>query len=213
MKTKTIYIIVLLLAAYVICQAIADVGATKMVQIGNVVLPGGTFIFALTFTLRDVIHKRLGKEWARAAIVAAGVMNILQAGYLASIARLPSPPFFALSESWSAIFSVVPAITIASITAEVVSELLDTEVYHTWKTKLPKAPQWSRVLVSNAISLPIDSIIFGALAFTILPPLFGSEALPILVALSLSMGQIIYKAIITVISLPLIYFVKEESII
>ena len=126
------------------------------------------------------------------------------------MAKLPSPPFYGLHEAWSAIFGLVPAIVIASITAEVVSELIDTEVYHVWKAKLPKLPQWSRVLVSNGISLPIDSLIFGVLAFVWLPPLFGGEAIPLIAVWGIVAGQIIWKAIVTLVSLPGIYLVKDE---
>lgn len=213
MNTKTIFTIVLIISAYLICQAIADIGATKMVQVGNIILPGGTFIFALTFTLRDLVHKRLGKDWAIAVIVAAGSMNILQAAYLWFVSRLPSPPFFQYAEGWNAAFAIVPAIAIGSISAEIVSELIDTEIYHYWMTKFKHLPQWSRVLVSNAVSLPIDSAIFAMLAFVLLPGLFGGEALPVLVAWSLVSGQIIYKGLITVVSLPMIYLVKDERLL
>ena len=212
MNKKTVFAIVMLISAYVVCQAIADVGATKMTEVYGVIIPGGTLIFALTFTLRDLIHKRLGKEWARAAIIAAGLMNIVQAGFLAWVAKLPYPPFYA-GEAWANVFAIVPAITVASIAAEVISELIDTETYHAWRTKFPKAPQWSTVLVSNAVSLPIDSVIFGVLAFTLLPPLFGADALPFAIAMSLAFGQMAFKAAVTVASMPLIYLVKDGQIV
>ena len=213
MTKTTIQAIVLLVGTYVMAQAIADIGATKLIEIGGVVMPGGTFIFALTFTLRDMIHKRLGREWARAAIGAAAALNVLLAVYLFFISRLPSPDFFALSDSWNAIFAIVPAITIGSIVAELASELTDTEVYHFWKTRFPAAPQWSRVLVSNAVSLPIDSIVFTLLAFVLLPPLFGAEAMPFGAAVTrIVSGQILYKAAVTVLSLPLIYTVEDKPI-
>jgi len=212
MSRKNIWTVILLVGGYVICQAIADIGATKMVQLGGLVIPAGTFIFTITFTLRDMLHKRLGKEWARAAIICAGLFNIVMAGYLALVARLPAPAFYGLSEAWSSIFALVPAIVIASITAEVVSELLDTEVYHVWKSKLPKAPQWSRVLVSNGISLPIDSLIFGVLAFVLLPPLFGGDAIPLAAVWGIVAGQIVWKGAVTLVSLPGIYLVKDEPL-
>lgn len=213
MKKSTIWAIVLLVGGYIICQAIADVGATKFIQVQNVVMPAGTFIFAVTFTLRDLLHKRLGKDWARAAIVCAGLFNIVQAVYLAMMARLPYPVFFELGDAWTSVFSIVPAITAGSIAAEVISELVDTEVYHAWKTKLGNLPQWSAVLVSNIISLPLDSFMFGTLAFVLLPVVLGGDSLPFLTAMDLVKGQIIWKTAITVVSLPAIYLVKEKPIV
>lgn len=212
MKKSIIWSIVALVGGYVICQAIADVGATKFVQVAGVTIPAGTFIFALTFTLRDMLHKKLGKEWARAAIVCAGVFNVAQAGYLYGVSRLPSPVFFANAGAWNSIFAIVPSITVASITAEIISELIDTEVYHFWLTRFPSLPQWSRVLVSNAVSLPIDSLVFAVLAFSVLPLVMGGGSVSIAVALGLTSGQIVYKALVTVISLPCIYLVDDKSI-
>jgi len=211
MKKSTIFTIVFLVGAYVVCQAIADVGATKMIQLFNTTLPAGSLVFALTFTLRDLLHKRLGKEWARAAIIIAGLFNIFQAFYLWAMSLLPTPAFFTLGDAWKTIFAIVPAITIGSIIAELISELVDTEVYHLWMTKIPKSPQWARVLISNAVSLPLDSFIFGTLAFVVLPPLFGAQVTPFSAAMGIVGGQIIWKAIITVVSMPLIYLVKDNK--
>jgi len=213
MSKTVIRAIVILIGTYIMAQAIADIGATKLVEIGGVVMPGGTFIFALTFTLRDMIHKRLGREWARMAIFTAAALNVLLAVYMLILSRLPSPDFFALGDSWNAIFAIVPAVTIGSIVAELASELTDTEVYHFWKTRFPAAPQWSRVLASNAVSLPIDSIVFTLLAFVLLPPVFGAEAMPFGAAFTrIVSGQILYKAAVTVLSLPLIYTVEDKPI-
>lgn len=214
MSKKTVWSIVLLVGAYVVCQIIADVGATKFVEIAGVTMPAGTFVFALTFTLRDMLHKRLGKTWAQAAIVAAALFNIFLSGYLWLMAQLPAPIWFELGAGWDAIFSIVPAIALGSIGAEMVSELIDTEVYHFWQVRFSGLPQWTRVLGSNLVSIPVDSVVFSLLAFTILPLVFGGNSMPALSAITgAASGQIIYKALVTVVSLPGIYLVKDKRLI
>lgn len=212
MDRRTIWIVVGLAGGYIFAQVVADVAATKLVQIGSLAVPAGTFVFAVTFTLRDMIHKRLGKEWARACIVLAALFNLVMALYLQLVAALPAPTYYPFSDAWSAIFAFVPAIVVASITAEVIAETVDTEVYHWWWQTRSGYPQWSRVLVSNAISLPLDSFVFATLAFLLLPPLFGAEALPLGALPAIISGQILLKVIITVISMPAIYLVKEEPL-
>lgn len=212
MKQKQIRTIVILVGLYVICQAIADVGATKIVQVGSITMPAGTFIFALTFTVRDMIHKRLGKAWARTAIFAAGAFNVLQAVYLALMGLMPSPVFFGLGDAWNSIFALVPAITAGSIVAEVLSEWIDTEIYQVVKARTAW-PQWTRVLLSNAVSLPLDSFVFGMLAFVVLPPILGGHAMPFAAAMGVAFGQVVFKAVVTVVSLPGIYLVKDEQAI
>jgi len=213
MTKKKIWLIVLLIGAYITCQLIADVGATRFVQIGSQSLSAGTFVFALTLTLRDLIHKRLGKEWARAAIFTAALFNIFLAAYLWGMSLLPAPVWrdAARVAGWNAIFALVPAITIGSILAEMVSELVDTEVYSLWKKYCSKLPQWTRVIASNFISIPVDSLIFCSLAFSIVPTVLGAEgAMPLREALTYAAGgQIIFKALVTVVSAPLIYLIKD----
>ncbi len=210
MKKATIWTIIVLVGGYVICQAIADIGATKLVFYRGITFPAGTFVFALTFTLRDLLHKRLGKEWARAVIIMCGIFNVVQAGYLAWVANMPFPPFFALGEQWGQVFAIVPAVTAGSIISEVISQLVDTEVYHVFKDR---GPQWVAVLLSNAISLPLDSFLFGVLAFVLLPPILGGEPIPFLAAMSIVAGQILWKAVVTIVSLPTIYLVKDKPIL
>lgn len=207
---KKVWSVTLLVGGYIMAQAIADIGATKMIDFWGIVMPAGSLMFAVTFTLRDLLHKRLGKEWAKAAIVMAAVFNVVQSGYLAWMTKIPAPPFFQNAEAWGMIFALVPSITFASILAELVSQLIDTEIYEVWRRKLPGAPQWTRVLVSNAISLPADSLIFGVGAFMVFPLLFGGDVLPFAAAMQAVVGQIVWKAIITVLSMPFIYAVKEK---
>lgn len=213
MNKKTIWAIVLLVGFYIMAQLIADIGATKFVQIGPYDMPAGTFIFALTFTLRDLVHKRLGKQWAKVAIWTAAICNLALAGYLYAMTFIPGPVWFGLTDSWNAIFAIVPSITIASIVAELISELVDTEIYQLVKDKLPNLPQWTRVLFSNVVSLPLDSFIFATLGFFILPQFLGGHYEPFSIALSLTLGQTIWKAVVTVVSMPFIYLVKEKKIV
>jgi uncharacterized integral membrane protein (TIGR00697 family) len=207
---KAIYVAVFLVGIYIGAQVIADVAATKMVAMMGIILPAGSIMFALTFTLRDLIHKRLGKDWAIAAIWTAAVVNVASAAYLVWMANMDAPPFYQHTESWSAIFALVPSITVASIIAELTSELVDTAVYHWWyKNLVPKgAWQWTAVVASNFVSLPLDSFIFATLAFVVLPNVFGGEPLPFNIAMGLVVGQIAWKVAVTIISMPTIYLVR-----
>jgi uncharacterized integral membrane protein (TIGR00697 family) len=142
----------------------------------------------------------------------AGVVNLVMAGYLFMVSRMQVAFNDAYVDSaFLALFSFVPAIVIGSIIAEVVSEWIDTDIYHRIKDRFTGRWQFLRVLLSNAVSLPIDSVIFGSLAFVLLPVLFGGEPLPISALPSIVAGQVAFKAVVTLVSLPLIYAVKEDD--
>jgi hypothetical protein len=196
---------VILGGVYIALQMMSDIAATKVMMVGRLVMDAG-FIYSVTFTWRDVIHKRLGRDSARIAIVLAGIINLFMAGYFYLVVQLPAEPSWVAiggQQAWALIFGLVPRVVIASILAEVVSELVDTEVYSVWVRRWFDRPQWTRVAVSNAISIPLDSAIFVVLAFGgVLPP-------EVLVAMFLS--NIAIKALVTVLTFWLIYLVPEED--
>ena len=117
------------------------------------------------------MHKALGKRAARTVIVTAAVVNLFMALYLQWAAKAPTDVSYPLGEEFQAVLAPLWRITIASIVAEVVSELVDTEVYHWFVRRVTTRHQWARVAVSNAVSLPIDSALFVVLAFGALPGL------------------------------------------
>lgn len=210
-QTVSINLIVFIITLYVGCQLIADIGATRFIDIAGVVMPAGTFVFAVTFTLRDVIHKKLGKRWAQAVIVSSVLMNFIMAMYLFLVGTIQTPAFYQYSAEWTSIFSFVPSIVIGSMLAELVSQLIDTEVYHWHWSKFPNAPQWGRVLLSNAIALPIDSLVFSLLAFVVLPTIFGGQPIPFWDALlRVVSGSTLYKLAVTIFSIPLIYLIRSD---
>jgi len=200
---------VILVSLYIGAQIIADVGATRLIEIGGVMMPGGTLIFALTFTLRDILHKQLWRKLTIVTIVMGAVVNVLLALYMLGIGQIPAPSFYRLTNEWGQVFAWVPSITLGSIAAEMLSQWVDTEVYELWVRRVTRRFQWSRVLVSNACGLVVDSASFGLLAFTFLPMVFGGDVLPIMTSLTLGAGQIVYKGLVTIISMPLIYTVKD----
>lgn len=193
----------LVVAAYVAAQMMADVASLKIALLGPFSIDGGTFIYPLTFTLRDLVHKMLGRRAARVLIVAAAAINLLMAALFAFVNWLPADPAWGLQAEFAAILGPVWRIVLASIAAEVVSELLDTEIYHLWVTRITTRYQWARVLASNAVSVPVDSLIFCWIAF--------GGVLPASTVWSIVGANVLVKGIVTLLSLPGIYLVPGRG--
>lgn len=189
-------------AAYVAAQILADIGSLRIVLIGGLSMDAGTLVYPLTFTLRDLVHKTAGVRAARALIFLAAGINLFMAGYFWLVSRLPADPAVGPQGDFGQVLSPVWRIVIASILAEVVSELVDTEAYRLWVTRVTTRHQWARVLVSNSLSIPIDSLIFAWLAF--------GGVLPSAVVWSIVLSNVLVKGATTLVSLPLIYTVKEQ---
>jgi hypothetical protein len=194
---------IVVLSLYIAAQLLSDIASLKITLIAGFSMDAGTFIYPLTFTIRDLVHKRLGKLAARKIIFLAAGINLFMALFFHFIAWLPQDPTWGLAKEFSVILGPVWRIVIASIIAEVFSELIDTEIYHLWQSRITKKYQWLRVLSSNAVSIPIDSLIFCWGAFGFL--------LPHDVVWSIFFANVIVKGAVTVISLPCIYLVKEKQ--
>ena len=197
-------IAIIVVGAYIAAQMLSDIASLKIGVVFGLAVDMGTFIYPITFTLRDVVHKVLGKRNAQTLILAAGTINILMALYLMWIASVPSDPSWGFGAEFAAILAPVWRIVLASIAAEVVSELVDTEIYHWFVTKITRRYQWLRVLTSNSVSVPIDNIIFSVGAF--------GGILPWAVVWEIFLFNLIVKYGITLLSLPLIYTVRDRQI-
>ena len=190
--------VILLIGLYIACQVIANVTATKPVELGSIVVPAAVFIYALTFTLVDLINERLGKQRARQVIYAAFAANVLLAIYCQFAIALPEASGYPDQEAFAGVLGSTWRIVIASLTAYLVASLIDVEVFAWWRQRFGRY-KWARVLASNTISTPIDSVLFITIAFGGIYPL-----------LPLIGGQYAVKMGITVLSIPLIYLIRAR---
>lgn len=198
---------IILTGVYLFLSFAANIAATKVTFFGKLVMDAG-FIYALTFTWRDLIHKQLGKEAAVTTIMLAGVVNILAALYFQFVVIMPAEPSWALAggqKAWEFLFGIQLRIVIASAITQVIAELVDTWSYQSWTKGIGKGkPQWLRVAVSNFFSIPVDSILFPLIAF--------AGIVPMGIIFQMFLTNIMVKWIITGLSAWMIYLVPEKPI-
>ena len=198
--------------AYVGAQVIADVTSLKIGVFADRAVDMGTFIYPITFTLRDVVHKALGRRAARTLVITAAAVNLFMALYLQWAAKAPTDVTYPLGEEFQAVLAPLWRITVASIIAEVVSELVDTEVYHWFVRRVTTRYQWARVAVSNAVSVPIDNLIFAVGAFGAIPGLRDHAlTLPWEAVWDIFVVNLWVKGLVSALSLPLIYLTPDRD--
>jgi queuosine precursor transporter len=195
--------IILVVAAYVAAQMLSDITSLKIVMFMGLSMDAGTLIYPITFTLRDMVHKVIGRKGARVLIIAAAAINLFMAALFWLVDKMPADPAAGIQADWGSVLAPVWRIVIASIVAEVVAEWIDTEAYHLWVTKITRRYQWARVLISNSVSVPIDSLIFVWLAF--------GGLMPSSVVWSIMLANVIVKGAVTLVGWPLIYLVKDKD--
>ena len=204
MRSRTPILIALLASAYVAAQMLADISSLKITEVAGFSMDAGTLVYPFTFTLRDLIHKVVGKQVARALIIGAAVINLFMAGLFWVVAKLPSVAGVGpQTEMFGDVLAPVWRIVFASIVAEVVAELIDTEAYSLWVGRFGERYQWGRVLVSNAVAIPVDTVIFVLIAFA--GVVAAGEVWEIFAT------NVVIKSLITVVSIPWIYLVRSRA--
>jgi queuosine precursor transporter len=203
---------VVAVGAYVGAQVIANVTSVKVGSVFDRAVDMGTFVYPITFTLRDVVHKTLGKRLARTVVLTAGGVNLFLAVYLQWVVGVRPDPSYGFNDEFEAVLGPLWRIVVASIVAQIVSELVDTEIYHWFVRRVTTRYQWARVAVSNAVSVPLDNALFAVGAFGSLPFLADDAlTLPWSAVWDVFVVNLAVKGAVSVLSLPLIYVSPDRD--
>jgi len=202
---------VVAIGAYAGAQVIAQVTSLKIGRVWGESVDMGTFVYPITFTLRDVVHKVAGRSAARTLILTCAGVNLFLAAYLGWTADVEIDPTWGLGAEYETILGPIWRIVLASLAAMVISELIDTEVYHLFVTRITRRFQWLRVLVSNAVSVPVDNLVFAIGAFAPIT-LLGTDGLPWATVWSIFWVNLWVKGLVSVVSVPLIYLSKDRQV-
>jgi uncharacterized integral membrane protein (TIGR00697 family) len=203
MNERTVRTLVIVSVCYIAAQIFADITSLRIILLANMSIDAGTLVYPFTFTLRDMVHKIGGVSIARTLIFLAAGINIFMALLFWLVGILPADPAVGPQLEFVMVLSPIFRLVLASILAEVIAELMDTEAYRLWERRFGEKHQWGRVLLSNAVSIPIDSLVFVLVAF--------AGDLPNEVVLSIFVSNVILKGIVTLISIPGIYMVRGEK--
>lgn len=196
-------VLVLVAGTYLASTMIANVASLRIVEVFGWSLDAGTFIYPLTFTLRDLIHKIAGTRAAKAAIFTGAFVNILMATYFWWVAKAPADMRVGEQQEWVTVLGPQWRIIMASVIAMLIAELIDTYVYQRWVRRFGHKYQWGRVLSSNGVSSPLDSLVFSFIAF------YG--LMPTAVVWSIFWSMVWIKLATSVATLPLIYGVRPKQ--
>ena len=194
---------ILIIGAYIACQMISNISSVKLANVLSLAVDGGTFLYLLAFTIRDMAHKTIGKKNTQKLIIVSAIINIFTPIYFYIISQIPADSSWEFNKAFQITLSPVMRIAIASIVASTLSELVDTEVYHFFITKITKRFQWLRVLISNVFSIPVDNFLFVLIAFL--------GVLSIDALIEIFIFNFFVKYAVTIISVPLIYLAKDKK--
>lgn len=171
----------LFVALYIFCIVAAELLGSKsfpIVEISGYKLSGavGMLLFPFIYSINDIFFEVFGRERARNLARISILIVVLLTLFTFLAVSLPSTTRFApLESSYNAIFTQSIRISIASLVALGVSNIMDVVIFAKLKIRFKDKGLWLRNNLSNFSSLLIDTVVFMYVAFYALDQSFSSN--------------------------------------
>jgi uncharacterized integral membrane protein (TIGR00697 family) len=143
---------------------VANMQVTKTVMLFGIEATLGNIVYGTCFLATDILSEFYSKKEADKA-VHIGFFSLIAMTVLMQLALLFKPASSDYgSAALNSIFSIMPRITIGSLTAYIVSNLLDIELYFMFMRKFPKQ-LWLRNNLSTITAQALDTVMFTLISF------------------------------------------------
>ncbi len=178
------------------------------------VATAGILAFPLTFLLTDIVNEYFGKRIVRTFTWLAIAVNlILQPIVLAAVAAptvsyTPGVSAVQAHDAYALAFGATWTITIASLAAFAVGQLVDVSVFSWLRRRTGGKAIWLRAQGSTVVSQLLDTLIVIYLAFYVLPAIAGDPHMSAGAAGSVALTNYVYKFAIAVVMTPLLYVAR-----
>lgn len=189
----------------------SNVLAVKLVSIFNLTFfDAGVIIFPLTYIIGNILTEIWGFKVAKNVILLAFSCNILFVILTVIATFMPYPNYIEhTASSFKTIFTVVPRILFASLTAFLVGEITNSWFMAKIKKATNSKKLWLRTILSSAIGYLLDTVLFVLIAFSGIAP--SKDLFTMIIA------QYLTKMIIEILGgTPVVYgivkFLKKKGI-
>ncbi len=191
-----------LVSLFVTSLLVADIVAGKFFTVGALTMSVGTVTFPIAFVLTDIVNEYYGRPGAR-LMTAIGMAMLVIGFAIITFARLL--PVSELSpvpgDAFESVFGLSLRLFGASLTAYLISQIIDIHAFHFVKTITQSRYLWLRAIGSTALSQIVDTIAVN----------FGAQAglIPLEEILRITVASYLYKLMVAVMLTPLCYLAHE----
>ena len=155
----------LVTALFVTCLITSNIIAVKIVDVLGVVVPAAVVIFPLSYLFGDILTEVYGFARSRQVIWIGFGCNALAALAIWIGGRLPSAVFWDGQTAYVRILGSTPRLLLASFSAYLVGEFLNSLVLARMKIATRGKWLWTRTIGSTLVGQGADSLIFIVIAF------------------------------------------------
>src|SRR5262249_54420718 len=152
-------------ALFVTSLIAANVIAVKIIEPFGWVVPAGIIIFPATYIFGDILTEVYGYARARQVIWLGFFCNLLFVLAIVAGERVPAASFWDGQQAYERILGYTPRLLLASFTAYLGGEFLNSFVLARLKVATRGRFLWLRTISSTVAGQGLDSLIFGTIAF------------------------------------------------
>lgn len=201
-KSRKDYVFIVLAGIFITNALVAELIGGKLIHVGKAVMSVGILPWPIVFITTDLINEYFGQKGVRklSFITAALITYTFFVLYIAM--RIPAVKGDKLvtDAQFNGVFGQSMWIIVGSITAFLVSQLIDVTIFHFVKNKTGDKMIWLRSTGSTVISQLFDSFIVLGIAFW----MTGKMTTEVFILSALT-GYVV-KLGIAIVLTPLIYF-------
>ncbi len=202
----------LVASVFVTGLIVSNIIAVKLVSFGTwpvfgvLILPAAVIIFPVSYIVGDVLTEVYGYARARQVIWIGFGCNALAVLAIWAGGLLPAAPIWnantysspnAAQQAYEAILGFTPRLLLASFTAYLFGEFLNSFVLAKLKVVTHGKWLWMRTIASTLVGQLVDSGLFIAIAFSGILPLAG--------LVQLAAAQWLFKSVYEILATPLTY--------
>lgn len=216
--------LIALYTLYSVTVVTSVIAATKIIRFdilgfsnwffsGEMAVPAGVIVYAVSFLITDLISEVYGKRYATGAVLLGFISMIVFSLYSRLMVEWPSASYWEGQEAFNSIVGLSIRITVAGCVSFIISQYWDVTVFHWIKNKKEsefsdkerKLPAlWWRNTLSTMTSQFIDSTIFVSIAFL---GLYENK-----MVINMIIAQWMIKCIIALIDTPFAYWGRSVLI-
>lgn len=146
--------------------------ANKLILIGNLVLPGGIFVFPFTFVICDVVGEVYGYAYPRLFIWIGVFAEFIFSLVLIMVSHTSAPDYFKITGAYQTVFDPTLRYVVSGLVALLVGEFMNIYLLAKWKVSLKGRLFIIRSLVSMAIGQACLTIVVDMLNYTGKMPIY-----------------------------------------
>jgi len=151
------------MALFVTFVLLTNTVGVKLFTLGGVTLPVSIIWYPLTFLITDIVSEVYGARRARFLVIAGFTMSLVLLAFSRVGIGLPVAASYRLQDDYTNIFGPVWRLLFASMSAYLLAQLVDVQLFHFWKRLTHGRHLWLRNNASTMVSQLVDSVVVNVI--------------------------------------------------